>query len=48
MDLNYDELVISCDKALLNMETIFGFLARSYWADKKSGCESLYGQNAGL
>lgn len=30
------ELIISTDKSLLDMETVFGFLSRSYWADKRS------------
>jgi hypothetical protein len=31
-----DELVISNDKSLLNLETVFEFLSKSYWANKPS------------
>ncbi|NOU93255.1 GNAT family N-acetyltransferase [Paenibacillus sp. LMG 31456] len=33
---NEDELVISNDKSLLNLETVFEFLSSSYWANKRS------------
>jgi GNAT superfamily N-acetyltransferase len=36
MDIGIDDVLISNDKSLLNIETIFGFLARSYWANKRS------------
>ncbi|MGO4692651.1 GNAT family N-acetyltransferase [Paenibacillus sp. 2TAB26] len=36
MELLYDRYVISDDKSMLNFDTICGFLARSYWANKRS------------
>lgn len=35
MRIEFDEFMISDDKALLDLDTIAGFLARSYWADKR-------------
>jgi len=35
MEVKFDEYLISTDKALLNKETIYSFLARSYWASKR-------------
>ncbi|WP_159888672.1 GNAT family N-acetyltransferase [Paenibacillus puerhi] len=36
MDVTAGDVLISNDKSLLCMETICSFLARSYWADKRS------------
>lgn len=36
MKINMDNIQISNDKTLLNFETIYGFLSRSYWASKRS------------
>jgi len=36
MELLYDRFVISANKSLLKIDTICGFLARSYWANKRS------------
>ncbi|MGG1634581.1 GNAT family N-acetyltransferase [Paenibacillus sp. FSL K6-3182] len=36
MELLYDRFVISDDKSMLNIDTICSFLARSYWANKRS------------
>lgn len=36
MELLYDRYVISDDKSMLKFDTICGFLARSYWANKRS------------
>ncbi|OME87323.1 GNAT family N-acetyltransferase [Paenibacillus sp. FSL A5-0031] len=36
MELLYDRFVISDDKSMLKIDTICGFLARSYWANKRS------------
>ena len=35
MDVIFEEYVISADKALLNYETIYKFLAASYWANNR-------------
>ena len=35
MDLLFDRYVISDDKSRLKVDTICGFLARSYWANKR-------------
>ncbi|WP_284637685.1 GNAT family N-acetyltransferase [Paenibacillus silviterrae] len=35
MEIRFDAYVISDEKAKLKVETILGFLARSYWADKR-------------
>lgn len=36
MDLQYGQFLISDDEELLNLATVKGFLARSYWASKRS------------
>jgi GNAT superfamily N-acetyltransferase len=35
MDISFDEYVISDNKERLNVETIHGFLSRSYWANNR-------------
>jgi ribosomal protein S18 acetylase RimI-like enzyme len=35
MEVKFDEYFISDDKELLNYETIYSFLSRSYWANKR-------------
>lgn len=35
MEVKFDEFLISTEKALLNKEMIYAFLARSYWANKR-------------
>jgi GNAT superfamily N-acetyltransferase len=36
MEIKYNDYLISDNKELLNIKTIKGFLARSYWANKRS------------
>lgn len=36
MNIKLNELIISNDKSLLNIDTVFGFMQRSYWANKRS------------
>lgn len=36
MNLQFGQFLISDDKELLNLATVKGFLARSYWASKRS------------
>jgi GNAT superfamily N-acetyltransferase len=36
MKITFDEFTISDDKSMLDIETVFGFLSRSYWANKRS------------
>ncbi|MFD0675586.1 MULTISPECIES: GNAT family N-acetyltransferase [unclassified Paenibacillus] len=36
MDNEKEDLVISNDKSLLHLDTVFAFLSRSYWANKRS------------
>lgn len=36
MKINYNQFLISDDKSLLQLDTICGFLARSYWAERRS------------
>ncbi|MCS7459746.1 GNAT family N-acetyltransferase [Paenibacillus doosanensis] len=31
-----ESIVISCDKSLLQLDVVLGFLSRSYWANKRS------------
>jgi GNAT superfamily N-acetyltransferase len=35
MDIKYEDFVISDNKDLLNIETIHGFMLRSYWANQR-------------
>jgi GNAT superfamily N-acetyltransferase len=36
MEIKFDDYIISDNKELLDIKTIKGFLARSYWANKRS------------
>jgi GNAT superfamily N-acetyltransferase len=36
MEINFDDYLISDNKELLDIKTIKGFLARSYWANNRS------------